>query len=113
MLYKMLTPIGEDCAKSEPKVEPVAVELTQDALRGVASYRCKAIIETALNDPGSVQWDDDTRWRVTDDAENTWTVYPTLRAKNAFGALVRGAFRCQVSRDGPDNWSLLSLEQIQ
>jgi len=111
MLYKALTPIGDDCNGETAQAAPEPVEMTVADYRLVARNRCRRVIETVLNDPGSVQWDDGQQWRITDDAENTWTVYPTLRAANALGATVRATFRCQVQIDG-DDWELLALEEI-
>ena len=61
---------------------------------------CRSYITMMLNDPGSAEWTPGWEWTIHVESENEWVVYPSLRAKNAFGALVKTKFECRVRRDG-------------
>ncbi|TVP94579.1 MAG: hypothetical protein EA338_12740 [Roseinatronobacter sp.] len=117
-LYKMLTPIGDDCVtpvtadRQDPSPDAALEAADPETARAVLRYRCRQIILRVLNDPGSAEWDDARNWRFTDDGDGVYTIYPTLRAKNALGAIVRTGFRCQVQEVAPEEWELLALEEI-
>jgi len=117
-LYKMLTPIGDDCEtpvtadRQDPRPDAALEAADPETARAVLRYRCRQIILRVLNDPGSAEWDDARNWRFTDDGDGVYTIYPTLRAKNALGAIVRTGFRCQVQEVAPEEWELLALEEI-
>lgn len=71
---------------------------------------CREFVRRALNDPDSAQWEPGTSWERAELEDGRWIVYPELRARNAFNALIRTRFECIVEqRDG--NWHLVSLEE--
>lgn len=77
-----------------------------------AAAVCQTSITDALNDPGSADFDPLHTWRLTENSDTVWTVYPTLRAKNAFGAMIHTGFACQIQLTG-EQWSLLALEETK
>lgn len=76
---------------------------------------CRIIVKNALHDPGSAEWVPGIEWVVErlDEGQNDsehWVVWPELRARNAYGALVKSRFRCEVRSDG-DKWTAVSLTE--
>ena len=71
---------------------------------------CREFVRRILNDPDSAQWEPGTSWERAELEDGKWIVYPELRARNAFNALILSRFECIVEpRDG--NWHLVSLEE--
>jgi hypothetical protein len=86
--------------------------LAQDVARrpGLARTACKAAVDQSLNDPGSAEYLSRADWPVREVEPDEFRVDVSLRAKNAFGALMLAEFRCVVRR-GADGWRLIALDQ--
>ena len=113
ILYNLTTPVGDDCPESSESAQTSApVEAEPADPRMVVRGLCRRIILETLHDPRSADWDDGRLWRFTDDGDGRYTIHPTLRASNAMGATIRTGFRCEVQRNGPDDWSLVALNEI-
>lgn len=70
---------------------------------------CWIALKESLDDPSSAEavgliGD----WRVDEAPGNHYTVYPKIRAKNAFGATVRADLKCTARIEGP-NVRILSI----
>ena len=82
--------IGQLSHPLPPAAAPTSVE--------TAKYLCKQAVLSSLNDPDSAEFDPSHTWRVVEnDAKDKAVIYPTLRAKNAFNATVKGEFSCHVT----------------
>jgi len=79
----------EIAAEVEQKIESEAVK-KDTALQS----ECRYAIKQSLNDPDSVEFDAVV---VMAKKDGTYLVIQDLRAKNAFGALIKGSFQCIAS----------------
>jgi len=77
-----------------------------------ARYMCNEALERALHDPDSAKIDDYFTWFAKFQSDNTIQVQPTGRAKNAFGALIKGVWNCKVKVEN-GTYRVASFEQIQ
>jgi len=74
-----------------------------------AGYACKSYMKDSLNDPGSAEFDTPVVTPATNNAGGSgvsFNVRMSLRAKNAFGALVGGITLCTVEKTG-DNYRVI------
>jgi hypothetical protein len=85
----------------DPKVERLSI----------ARGACLLAVKQSLNDPGSADFELTSSW-YTEDRGDTILVQPVARAKNAFGAYMKGTWNC-VARPEGSNVRVLSLTQIQ
>jgi len=91
------------------RAEPTRQAAPEDPSLG-ARGACRQFVTRALHDPQSAEWVAGFQWPRQQIAPDHWIVEPQLRARNAFGAMVSTAFRCEVRlRDG--NWTLVSLRE--
>lgn len=67
-------------------------------------------IERSLNDPKSADWTDKATWPFVDTVANAGRVTVTLRARNAFNALMLATFECDAKLDR-GYWFITSLKQ--
>jgi len=73
---------------------------------------CLLSLKTNLHDPDSAKLDSTYTWYVEERKNGTILVQPTGRAKNAFGAYIKGAWNCVTKQHGNDI-VVLSLKQIR
>jgi hypothetical protein len=100
--------ISETSDDSSTAPSEVAEEQRDPSLG--ARGACREFVRRVLNDPDSAQWEPGTSWERAELDDGKWIVYPELRARNSFNALIRTRFECIVEpRDG--NWYLVSLEE--
>ena len=89
----------------------------EDMTLPTARVVCQQHIASALHDPRSAEWGSRSdgwyaRWPAAEMAEpGRYRVDAQFRARNAFGALVRVGFVCELERAGGD-WRLVGLTQI-
>lgn len=76
-----------------------------------AKLSCREFVKRSLNDPGSAKFEPVDNYTTLVNKDGGYTVYVTLRAKNAFGALIKGAYACVVE-NGHGEWRLVSLTPI-
>lgn len=100
---------------SAPKTaEELAVEAQQKVeadLRNKNSaleFECTYAIKQSLNDPDSVDFGAVVVIPMKDDK---YSIIQDLRAKNAFGAMMKASFECIVSYDGK-NATLIDMKQL-
>lgn len=94
-------------AAQEAAAAEAAKPLPPDQL---AKTACKEFVKKSLNDPGSAEFGDNDTWSSVDRGEGVYRVVLSLRAKNAFNALMYAEFRCDVSLKD-DGWRLIALDQ--
>lgn len=70
---------------------------------------CLIYMKSALHDPSSFEYGDS--WISTIDSTQA-DVWIEGRAKNAFGALVKGTWKCRIEKSG-DNFIARSIEQVK
>lgn len=73
---------------------------------------CLIYLKAALHDPDSAKLDSSYNWYVEERKNGTILVQPTGRAKNAFGAYIKGTWNC-VTRQQGNNIEVISLKQIR
>lgn len=65
-----------------------------------AAIRCENQIRASLADPDGFDPEPWAGWRVTAEGETVLVFRLAARVRNAFGALVWGAFECRATHDG-------------
>lgn len=73
---------------------------------------CVRVLKTDLNDPDSAQMTDSSSWHVQELNDGGIQVQLTGRAKNVFGAYIKGVWDCRTMPDG-ERVKVLSVTQIE
>lgn len=85
---------------------------TQAEIEGGAStYACKGAAKVLANDPKSVAFDDNSTFRIVQEGNGVTSIMMGMRAKNGFGALMHGIYRCKTKSDGGTT-KVISFERI-
>ncbi len=112
VIYAVANSGGSDVP--QPVVKPLTAEqkAAKDhaASKVTAAHACRNLVKQTMHDPESSQWE--SPW-YTDATNNgsVWEVQITGRAKNKFGALVRGTFQCKMNRTG-DDWRAIEVRPL-
>ena len=77
----------------------------------LARNLCMLWIEDSLNDPDSADFGNYWQWPVSTDEMQIFTMSPTIRAKNMFGATVKSTFICIVHRTENGEWMKIDLTE--
>jgi hypothetical protein len=73
---------------------------------------CQVAIKRRLNDPDAAKFDFVLSYRWVQQTNNRVLMFPTLRAKNAFGAYIKATFVCEVDITDRENPRLRHLEEL-
>jgi hypothetical protein len=76
-----------------------------------AKALCRIAVPQAMNDPGSVEFVNEGQWPVTIGEDHRHVVRMTLRAKNAFNALILVEMDCLVEDRGTE-WEAIRVTQV-
>ena len=74
------------------------------SLAAKAVDECKARAVDLLRAPLTAEWDQPFPGKALTDDNRTFGVSGVVDSQNAFGALVRSLYSCQVVFDGVDGW---------
>jgi hypothetical protein len=72
-----------------------------------ARYTCQEFVKKRLRAPSTAKFSEVRAWQVKDKPGH-WSAAGQVDAHNAFGAMIRNPFGCDMRLDG-DNWHLLNL----
>lgn len=90
---------AKQAADEKSKIEAKAFELTS---------MCQIKIKHNLNDPDSAEFG---KYQILPLGKDTYKIVYEVRAKNAFGAKIKGAFQCKESYDGTKA-TVLNVKQL-
>jgi hypothetical protein len=96
----------QEDAPDAPAPEPPAPRIDASAREF-----CRLVLRDVLNNPASAEWVDQPSWPATEVEPGRWLVRVTLRATNAFNALVLGSYECEA-RLADGNWTLIRLDPV-
>jgi hypothetical protein len=90
----------------------MAQEADKRTLQFDVGALCQVSIRRRLNDPKSAEFDfvGTYRWQINPNGRVL--TFPTLRASNAFGGVVRATFACEVDISDRRNLRITHLEQL-
>lgn len=108
LLFVIFGPEKEKTPEEIAAAEAEKKEQEESWKRSMLQSSCQTEIERSLNDPDSADWGE---FAVIPLKDGTYSVIQDLRAKNAFGAMVKGSFECVSTYDGT-NAVVLSATQI-
>ena len=95
---------------AKAQADAVADALLHDV--GMAEVTCSMYAEKRAHDPSSVEWiADEKNFAYTSKDSTHATSVQAMRAKNAMGALVRGAVKCALVKDST-GWNVAKFEQL-
>ncbi len=95
---------------AQAQAASVADALLHDV--GMAEVTCSMYAEKRAHDPSSVEWiADEKNFAYTSKDSTHATSVQAMRAKNAMGALVRGAVKCALVKDST-GWNVAKFEQL-
>lgn len=106
--------IGIFVPESPKTPENIAAEAQENivaqehARNSALEFECRYAIKQSLNDPDSAEFDAVVVMPAKDD---TYIVIQDLRAKNAFGGLVKGSYQCTESYNGASA-SIIDIKQL-
>ncbi len=89
---------GSNSPRPEPEFDPCG-----------AYAACQAFVERRLKSPASAEWPFGMCRAHTQKLPDRWKVVSWVDAQNAFGALIRTEFICQVRKDGA-TWRLVDMD---
>ncbi|OPX99586.1 MAG: hypothetical protein A4E60_02727 [Syntrophorhabdus sp. PtaB.Bin047] len=84
----------------------------RDKRLSAARGACLMYLKTVLHDLDSAKLDSSYNWYVEERKNGTILVRPTGRAKNAFGAYIKGTWNCVTKQQGNDI-AVVSMNQIR
>ena len=85
---------------------------TQEEIESGASiYACKGAAKSLANDPTSVDFDDNSTFRIVPQGNGQTSIMMGMRAKNGFGALMHGRYMCKTKSDGATT-KVISFERF-
>lgn len=99
-----------DGRPAQPPRAMTYAEREADRVRSARSG-CRHFIRTQLHDPRSAEFEPMAGYPTTKLPNDRYRVMVTLRAKNAFGALVLGQYLCEIRLED-SNLRLMKLEQL-
>lgn len=95
---------------TEQQAAEIALKARSDKL-SAARGACMLILKELLNDPYSADFGMTSDWFVKEKEDGTILVRPVVRAKNSFGAYIKGTWSCVTKKEGADI-RVLSLKQM-
>jgi hypothetical protein len=75
-----------------------------------AEYQCRGMIREILHDPSRAEFPLG-RFETMVNADGSWTILREVRAPNAFNAMRRGTYECQVAYEA-GSWRWLGVKQV-
>lgn len=103
--------ITPDKTVNTPIITPAKEPESEASILNTARGACAVFVKKQLNDPDSAQFEDSRRFWAKKEKNGIYHAFVELRAKNGFGALMKGTFDCKVTQSN-GNWFLVYLKEI-